>query len=450
MARRVIRGFETMLGMLSAPTAADRKVAFAKNRARTFQLFDITTSEEVLQRAPLPGFRPILWHLAHMGAFEGYWILQRALGEPSVNPRYDVIFDPIKTPRENLTRLPARSEMEAYLAQTRERVERVLDGSEQRVGQSRNGDSTLLANGYVFDLVLEHERQHQETVAYLLNQLALSDKRPGAPAPQGKRRYGPSEVHVPRLRVRVGGHSGLFEYDNELPAHDVELGPFRIDRDLATNAEYAEFIEAGGYGKRDWWSVDGWAWKEKEAVTSPLGWSGPPWCERRFYDEGPLREDAPVSGVSWYEADAFARSRGKRLPTEFEWEAAAAWDPSSGRTRIFAWGDDPFSPARANAATTNWATTPVGSFPGGDSALGLGDASGNVWEWTSSAFEGYPGFRPYPYPEYSELWFDGDHAVARGGSWFTSPQLLRASFRNFFRRSFRLGFLGIRCARNTD
>ena len=444
-----MRVFETTPGMFSAATAAERKDSFSRNRARTFQLFDIATSEDVLQRAPLPGFRPILWHLAHIGAFEGYWILQRALGEPSVNPRYDVIFDPIKTPRENLVRLPARSEMESYLAQTRERVERALDKPERTASRS-DGDRALLTDGYVFDLVLEHERQHQETIAYLLNQLALSEKRPGPAALEGKRRFGPSEVHVPRMRVRIGGHSGRFEYDNELPSHDIELAPFRIDRDLTTNAEYAEFIEAGGYSKRDWWSDDGWAWKEKDRVASPLGWFGPPWIERRFFDEGPLRQDAPVSGVSWYEADAFARSRGKRLPTEFEWEAAAAWDPTSGRARVYPWGDDPFSPARANAATTNWATTPVGSFPGGESALGLGDATGNVWEWTASPFEGYPGFRAYPYREYSELWFDGDHRVARGGSWFTSPDLLRASFRNFFKRNFRLGFLGIRCARSAE
>jgi gamma-glutamyl hercynylcysteine S-oxide synthase len=428
--------------MLSVPTAADRKAAFAKNRARTFQLFDIVPSEEVLQRAPLPGFRPVLWHLAHIGAFEGYWILQRALGQPSVNPRYDVIFDPIKTPRENLARLPSRSEMEAYLAQTRERVERALEESDAR------GDRALLEHGYVFDLVLEHERQHQETVAYLINQLALTDKRPGEAAPQGKRRYGPSEVQVPTMRVRIGGQGALFEYDNELPAHEVEVAAFRIDRDLTTNAEFAEFVEAGGYDKREWWSDDGWAWKEKEAIRLPLGWSGPPLRERRFFDEGPLREDAPVTGVSWYEADAFARSRGKRLPTEFEWETAAAWDPSSGRARLFAWGDEPFSPDRANAATTHWATTPVGSLQRGESALGLNDANGNVWEWTSSNFEGYPGFRSFPYPEYSELWFDGDHRVARGGSWFTAPEILRASFRNFFRRNFRLGFIGLRCARS--
>src|ERR1700680_3014349 len=167
--------------MLSPPTTADRKAAFESNRARTFQLFDTATSEDVLHRAPLPGFRPILWHLAHIGAFEGYWVLQRALGKPSINPRYDVVFDPIKTPRENLAHLPSRAEMETYLGQTREAVERALLDSEGGAD-----DDPLLRDGYVFDLVLEHERQHQETIAYLLNQLPLSDKRPGPAAPEGK------------------------------------------------------------------------------------------------------------------------------------------------------------------------------------------------------------------------------------------------------------------------
>ena len=429
--------------MISPPSATDRRAAFANNRARTFQLFDIATSEDVLHRPPLPGFRPILWHLAHIGAFEGYWILQRAMGQPSVNPRYDVIFDPIKTPRENLARLPSRAEMEAYLAETRARVVRALESSD-----TTGGDEALLAGGYVFDLVLEHERQHQETIAYLLNQLALPDKKPGPAAPEGKRHYAATELHIPAMRIIVGGHGTSFEYDNELPAHPVDVAAFRIDADLTTNAEYADFIEAGGYRRREWWSDDGWAWKEKENVTKPLGWSGPPWREQRFFDGGPIRDDAPVSGVSWHEADAYARARGKRLPTEIEWEAAAGWDPAAGRARTYAWGNEPFTPARANAAAKLWATTPVGAYPAGESALGLHDGNGNVWEWTSSVFEGYPGFRAVPYPEYSEIWFDGDHRVARGGSWFTSAPLLRTSFRNFFRRNFRLGFVGLRCARD--
>jgi iron(II)-dependent oxidoreductase len=333
--------------------------------------------------------------------------------------------------------------MQAYLEETRSRVLRALEETEG----ARAGDP-LLHNGYVFDLVLEHERQHQETLAALINALALDVKRPGPPAPQGKRRAAAAEIEIPSMRFRVGGNGSSFEYDNELPPFDVDIAAFRIDRDLVTNAEYANFVEAGGYTRREWWSDDGWAWKEEESIAHPLGWTGPPWLERRFFDEGPLRDDAPVTGISWYEADAFARSLGKRLPTEFEWEAAAAWDSAAKKRRTYPWGDGAYSPALANADAIVWSTTPVGSYPLGDPQSGLHDAAGNLWEWTSSPFAGYQGFVAHPYPEYSELWYDGDHRVARGGSWFTAPALLRASFRNFYRRNFRLGFLGIRCARD--
>jgi iron(II)-dependent oxidoreductase len=429
--------------MIASLTATQRRDALAKTRARTFQLFDQATSEAVLQKAPLPGFRPVIWHLAHIGAFEGYWVLQRALGQPSVNERYDILFDPIKTPRENADVLPSRAEMEAYLEQTRTKVLRALEETD-----GARGDNALLHNGYVFDLVLEHERQHQETLAALINALPLDRKRAGPPAAQGKRRTPAAEITIPSMHIRIGGNGTSFEYDNELPPLDVDIAAFRIDRDLVTNAEYAEFVESAGYARREWWSDDGWAWKEQEAIALPLGWSGPPWRERRFFDEGPLREDAPVTGVSWFEADAFARSQGKRLPTEFEWEAAAAWDDAKKKRFAYPWGDVAFSPSLANADAIVWSTTPVGSYPLGDAASGLHDAAGNLWEWTSSPFVGYPGFVAHPYPEYSELWYDGDHRVARGGSWFTAPALLRASFRNFYRRNFRLGFLGIRCARD--
>jgi iron(II)-dependent oxidoreductase len=429
--------------MIASLTATQRQDALAKTRARTFQLFDLATSEDVLHKAPLPGFRPVLWHLAHIGAFEGYWVLQRALGKPSINPRYDVLFDPIKTPREQVDVLPSRTDMQAYLEETRAGVIRAL-------GQSNDarGDNSLLRGGYVFDLVLEHERQHQETLAALINALPHELKNAGPAAPQGSRRTPPAEIAIPAMRFRAGGNGISFEYDNELPQFDVDIAAFRIDRDLVTNGEYAVFIDGGGYDRREWWTDDGWSWKTQDRIAMPLGWSGPPWMERRFFDEGPIREDAPVTGISWFEADAFARSVGKRLPTEFEWEAAASWDSKARQRRTYPWGAAEFTPALANAAAIKWATTPVGSYPLGDAQSGLHDAAGNLWEWTSSNFEGYPGFASHPYPEYSEIWFDGDHRVARGGSWFTAPALLRTSFRNFYRRNFRLGFLGIRCARN--
>ena len=163
-----------------------------------------------------------------------------------------------------------------------------------------------------------------------------------------------------------------------------------------------------------------------------------------MFDEAPLEEDHPVTGVSWYESEAYARFAGKRLPSEAEWEKAASWD--GARKRRYAWGDEEPSDSVCNFRMRRWGTTPVGRFPAGASPCGCLDMSGNVWEWTSTPFEGFPGFEPFPYPEYSEVWFDGDHRVLKGGSWATSASVLRTSFRNFFRRHFRIAFAGIRLA----
>jgi formylglycine-generating enzyme required for sulfatase activity len=165
-----------------------------------------------------------------------------------------------------------------------------------------------------------------------------------------------------------------------------------------------------------------------------------------MFDEGALAAEHPVMGVSWYEAEAYAHFRGKRLPTEAEWEKAASWDAERGHKRRFSWGDEPPSKELCNFDNHTWGTTPVGSFPGGASAYGCLDMTGNVWEWTRDVFRGFPDFKAFPYPEYSETWFDEDHRVLKGGSWATRASPLRISFRNFFRRHFRIAFAGIRCA----
>lgn len=410
-------------------------------RSQTLQLFDLATSDDVLRSAPMPGFRPLLWHLAHIGVYQNYWVLQRFAGQPSINPKYDIHFDPIKTPREEAPVLPSRAEIESYLDETLKRVEAILDStSPNAVG----GDGLTLE--YVHGLVTEHELQHQETVAFVLQSLPLAAKRSGPLALEGRRAQPPSEILVPGTHVTIGGSAGGFVYDNELPRHEVDVASFAIDRDLVTNAEFADFIEHGGYRRRECWSDAGWEWKEREGIQAPLYWNGQPWRERTFFAETSLRADAPVTGVSWYEADAYARFCGKRLPTETEWEVAAGWDPALAKLRRYPWGDDPIVSGTSQRGA--WGTSPVGSAQAYGSALGMNDAIGNLWQWTSSEFRGYPGFVAYPYPEYSQAWFDGDHYVARGGSWFSDASLARVSFRNFYRRHFRPAFLGIRCARN--
>ncbi|HKY03970.1 MAG TPA: ergothioneine biosynthesis protein EgtB [Blastocatellia bacterium] len=419
-------------------------------RDRTRELLSIVIEEADLRRPPSEGFRPLLWHLGHVGAFEEYWFSQKVKGDPPRSERYSAIFDPIKTPREDANSLPPIPEIEDYLA-------RVRTGSLDLLANvDTNRADSLTEGGYIFDLVLEHERQHQETICYLLQMLDPRLKRkPELPeallkAPTLGAAFTPEMVHVPGGEFEMGADLSAFAYDNERPLHRTYVPAFRIDRYPVTNGEYAEFIEAGGYDARPLWDAGGWAWKQEQKIDRPLYWSreatGDGWRLREMFEERRLPADHPVTGVSWYEATAYARFAGKRLPTEAEWEKAASWDDASHSKRRFSWGDETPRPELANFDNNHWRTTPVALLPEGESAYGCLDLTGNVWEWTATVFAGYPGFEAFPYPEYSELWFDGDHRVLKGGSWTTQGALLRTSFRNFFRPHFRAAFAGFRCA----
>lgn len=427
----------------------------AAARRDTLALFDLAR-EEHLHDSPGFGFRPIIWHLAHIGTFEEFWILNRAMKAPAIDERYQRIFDPINTPREQSRDLPSRRAMEEYLDRVRGRVLGFLE--EARF----DAPDPLVREGYVFDLVLQHEYQHQETILYLLQMLDPEKKH----APQARNADGPdvgagnqsSMITIPAGTFQMGADgTEPFAYDNELPRHAVHVPAFEIDRRLTTNEEYAHFIREGGYRRREWWSEEGWAWREKENLTAPLYWTTDGsartgWRVRTMFAESSVDADSqrlhPVSGLSWHEAEAYAHFMKKRLPTEAEWEKAASWDNRAGKKRRFSWGDDEPDPSRCNFGNHYWGTTPAGSLPGGASPAGCLDMTGNVWEWTADEFRGFPGFVAFPYPEYSELWFDGDHRVLKGGSWATRAPVLRTSFRNFFRRHFRIAFAGIRCARD--
>jgi len=418
-----------------------------ETRAATLALFDLAREED-LRESPGFGFRPVIWHLAHIGVFEAYWLLQKLKNEPAPDERYERIFDPISTPREESRNLPTRREMESYLARVRERVFEHLGGAEF------DETDALLRDGYVYRLVLEHEQQHQETLAYLFQLLGPSKKtRPRLengtePTARAASRTEPGMVEIPAGEFVMGASAGGFVYDNEGPAHTVHVPAFKLDRLLVTNEEYAQFVAEGGYSRREFWDDEGWRWRERENWESPLYWTKRDggWRVQTMFGEDSLGGRHPVTGVSWYEAEAYARFAGKRLPTEAEWEKAAGWDDAGRKMRRYSWGDGGPSHALCNYDFSYWGTTAVGSFPGGATPAGCLDMTGNVWEWTSSPFAGYTGFKAFPYPEYSEVWFDKDHRVLKGGSWATRRSVLRISFRNFFRRHFRIAFAGIRCA----
>jgi iron(II)-dependent oxidoreductase len=312
----------------------------------------------------------------------------------------------------------------------------------------------LLRDGYVYRMVLQHEYQHNETI---LQTLQLKQGSPYVPAVRfatpavSPGRVSPGEMmRFPGGEVLIGTDDRSRAYDNERSQHPVQLDPFLIDRCPVTNGEFAEFIAAGGYLTREYWSEAGWVWLQESGASAPKYWSQVDgvWVTRSMDRFGPVAPHHPVCHVSYYEAEAFARYAGKRLPTEFEWEAAASWDPENASKRTYPWGEDPPTRDLANLDQLSFGTAPVMSYEANVSPVGCYGMIGDVWEWTSSDFRPYPNYESFPYPEYSEAFFGSEYKVLRGGSWATRPGAIRNTFRNWDYPIRRQIFSGFRCARD--
>jgi iron(II)-dependent oxidoreductase len=353
----------TAEGQPTRATRAELFNALDAARLETFKLYAWLRDPRDAQQRAIPNFRPLLWHLGHIGAFEEWWLLIRLGGAAPLIPHYQIIFDPIKTPREDSAELPRREELEAYLAGVRREVERIY------LKDTPSSSDPLLKDDYIFHLVLEHEYQHQETLSYLLQMLPSDRKqRPagGHPPVSSPAITRGEMVKVSGGNFLLGANGAPFVYDNEEPLHEVVVPDFHLDRYLTTNAEYAEFIAAGGYEQRSLWSEAGWAWKEEQQITRPLYWTtGEPVTVQEMFAEAAMNPNLPVTGVSWHEAMAYARFVGKRLPTEAEWEKAATWENETKRKRRFPWGDAAPSPEIVNFNGHYLGPTPVGAFPAG-------------------------------------------------------------------------------------
>jgi iron(II)-dependent oxidoreductase len=250
----------------------------------------------------------------------------------------------------------------------------------------------------------------------------------------------------------MGTDSDHWAYDNERGVHEVAVAAYLIDTTPVTNAAYLEFMDDGGYERSDLWHPDGWRWRNEESATHPLYWRRDgegSWSVLRFGRRLDLCAlmDEPVQHVCWYEADAFARWCGKRLPTETEWEKAATWTSTSGKQR-YPWGNEAPTAAHANVGQLTNGPGPVGAHPEGATAHGVHDLIGGVWEWTASDFTAYPEFRAFPYAEYSDVFFGSEHKVLRGGSWAADHLAVRGTFRNWDYPIRRQIFAGFRCARD--
>ena len=412
-----------------------------KARDRTLRLVDFDDAELHRQYDPL--MSPLVWDLAHIGWQEELWLLRGndpdrpGLLEPKVERCYDAFVNS-RASRVNLPLLPP-TDARAYCGTVRNQVFDTLDELAE--------DDT----GFTFGLVISHENQHDETMMQALNLRAgppLLDR--GAALPPGRSGVAGTSVLVPagEFVLGVDAVSEPHSLDNERNAHVVDLPAFRIGRVPVTNAEWQQFVDDGGYRQQRWWSDRGWAHRQQAGLTAPQFWNTGDLAgtRTRFGHVEQIPGDEPVQHVTYFEAEAYAAWAGARLPTEEEWEKAAAWDPAAGKRRRFPWGASEPTEHLANLGGDALRPAPVGAYPASASAYGAEQMLGDVWEWTSSPLRPWPGFTPMLYEQYSEPFFDGDYKVLRGGSWAVASSILRPSFRNWDHPIRRQIFSGVRLA----
>ncbi|MET9361092.1 ergothioneine biosynthesis protein EgtB [Streptomyces sp. NPDC006632] len=415
-------------------------------RARTGALTSSVDDHELTsQHSPL--MSPLVWDLAHIGNQEEQWLLRAVAGQDAIRPEIDSLYDAFEHPRAARPALPllAPAEARRYAADVRGRALDVLEKTPLRGGP-------LTDAAFAFGMIAQHEQQHDETML-ITHQLRRGPAALTAPDPAPGTTEGlPAEILVPGGPFTMGTSTEPWALDNERPAHHRVVPAFHLDTTPVTCGAYLRFIQDGGYREPRWWDPDGWAMVREHELEAPLFWrrEGGQWLRRRFGVSEPVPADEPVLHVSWYEADAYARWAGRRLPTEAEWEKAARHDPASGRSRRYPWGDADPTPAHANLGQRHLRPAAAGAYPDGRSALGVGQLIGDVWEWTSSDFLPYPGFVAFPYREYSEVFFGPGHKVLRGGAFSVDEVACRGTFRNWDLPVRRQIFAGFRTARDAD
>ncbi len=370
-------------------------------------------ADDQLNTVYSPILSPLSWDLGHIANFEELWLVQRVGGREPMDGELGRFYDAIENPRKVRNELPILrgDELRSYMDEVRARTLEVLDS----VRLADTGDP-LLEDGFIYEMLLAHEHQHNETMLQLLQMVDGYEpvRVDGAVATEPVAE-GPEMVRVEAGSYEIGAAEEGFAYDNERPRHAVQLAAFEIDRTPVANGAFAEFLAETGSEPPMYWERDGEAW-----VTTTFG-------RRTALDPA-----KPVVHVTWHQADAFARWAGKRLPTELEWEAAAA-------------GADP---DRANLDLLGFGCAPAGAYADAPADCGALQMLGDVWEWTASDFTAYPGFEAFPYPEYSEVFFGPDHKVLRGGAWATRRDVIRTSFRNWDLPERSQIFSGLRCVRD--
>ena len=440
----------------STPAAALAALQAARHRTLALTTDCLDVDELTAQHSPL--MSPLVWDLAHIGNQEEIWLVREAGRRPALRPELDDLYDAFRHVRADRSALPLLDPDQArdYTAAVREQALDVLASAPDDADAG-----PLLHGSFVFGMVAQHEAQHDETMlaTHQLRRGPAVLDAPPPPAPADAAAL-PSEVLVPGGPFTMGTDTEPWALDNERPAHRVDVPGFWLDTFPVTNAAYMEFIAQGGYQDPRWWSEAGWAHRQQAGLEAPEFWQrdgagdgagagvSATWLRRRFGRVEPVPAEQPVLHVCWYEADAYARWAGRRLPTEAEWEKAARHDPASGRSRRYPWGDAAPHAGTANLGQRHLEPAPAGSYPLGAAPNGARQLIGDVWEWTSSDFLPYPGFNAFPYKEYSEVFWGPDYKVLRGGAFGVDPVACRGTFRNWDHPIRRQIFCGFRTARD--
>jgi len=430
-------------------------------RQKSDALFGLVRDSSLYER-PIPERHRIVFYIGHLEAFDWNLLGESIAKEKTAHPEFDRLFafgiDPVGggLPNDAPSDWPALEDVRDYVANVRGALDQHLaDAIARPEAEARDGFplSTLL------NVAIEHRLMHVETLAYMLHQLPFQMKIPPAGRQRNLRDLSgvaiePDTIVIPPGVVTLGLHrdSGIFGWDNEFEAHSEEVLGFTIDKYKITNGQYLEFMAADGYEKPVFWTDEDWKWMSAQKISHPAFWrkENGEWLYRTMFDDVPLPLDWPVY-VSQAEASAYARWAGKALPTEAEWQHAA-YGSQQGSSRHYPWGDQYPESASGkrlgNFDLRNWDPTPVNAFPEGQSAFGVHDMLGNGWEWTSSAFGPFPGFKAFPfYKGYSADFFDGKHFVMKGGSARTAACMLRSTFRNWFQAHYQYVYAGFRCVR---
>ncbi|MBK5291258.1 MAG: SUMF1/EgtB/PvdO family nonheme iron enzyme [Acidobacteriia bacterium] len=418
-------------------------------RTETDKLFQLVKPEALYDR-PIPERHRFIFYMGHLEAFDWNLLQSRLPGLKTFDPSLDQLFafgiDPVGAglPTDTTAAWPAENRVTDY----RDRIRSDMDAALIRspAGWAGGESPATLLNA-----AIEHRLMHAETLAYMLHQLPYDRKRRESQVSVAEgRRDDAGGIQIPSGPAELGlarQDQKEFGWDNEFAPHSVHVPSFLIDRYKATNAQFLEFLEAGGYQEQSLWTPEGWDWKQRREILHPAFWKRVDgvWWYLAMFDEIPLPLEWPVY-VSHAEASAYARWAGKRLPSEAEWQRAAYGTPD-GTSRPYPWGSEAPRAQHGFFDFARWDPFPVHAYPETRSAFGVEGLAGSGWEWTSSAFEPFPGFLPFPfYESYSANFFDGMHPVMKGGSMRTDRSMLRPSFRNWFQPHYQYVYAGFRCA----